>query len=105
MGQLLSGLAIPHVVVEGREEFEILVARSRDGIRFPGQRERVHAVFVLVGSDDEHTFHLRALAAIARIVQWPEFEARWLTARDAEALRVLLLRASRRHVSEKALTS
>jgi Kef-type K+ transport system membrane component KefB/mannitol/fructose-specific phosphotransferase system IIA component (Ntr-type) len=97
---LLPGLAIPHVTVEGTGRFELLMARCRHGIAFPGQPERVHAVFVLVSSRDERTFHLRALAAIAKIVQWSDFERDWLLATDAEALRNLVLRSARRRLPE-----
>ena len=93
---LLPGLAIPHVVVEGEGQFELLIARCRRGIAFPGQPERVYAAFVLAGSRDERTFHLRALSAIAKIVQWPDFDRRWMTASDAEAVRELVLRSKRR---------
>ena len=93
---LLPGLAIPHVVVEGEGQFEVLIARCRQGIDFPGQPERVHAAFVLAGTRDERSFHLRALSAIAKIVQWPDFDRRWMTASDAEALRQLVLRSTRR---------
>ena len=100
---LLPGLAIPHVVIEGTERFEMLIARCRDGILFPGQEERVHAAFVLAGTSDERNFHLRALSAIAQTVQWPDFETNWLLAPDAEALRRMVLRAARRRTSEAAM--
>lgn len=100
---LLPGLAIPHVVIEGAKQFEMLIARCRDGIAFPKQEERVHAAFVLVGTPDERNFHLRALSAIAQTVQWPDFETSWLTAPDAEALRRIVLHAVRRRTSEVAV--
>ena len=49
------------------------------------------AVFVLAGSLDERPFHLRALAALAGIVQDTEFETHWLAARDSASLRDILL--------------
>jgi Kef-type K+ transport system membrane component KefB/Trk K+ transport system NAD-binding subunit/mannitol/fructose-specific phosphotransferase system IIA component (Ntr-type) len=97
---LLPGLAIPHITIPGDGRFEVLLARCREGIRFPGQEETVNAAFVLVSTSDERTFHLRALSAIAKIVQWPDFEQKWLTASDAEALRRLVLGASRRRIPE-----
>ena len=99
---LLPGLAIPHVVVEGEGQFELLIARCRQGIAFPGQPEWIHAAFVLAGSRDERTFHLRALSAIAKIVQWPDFDRRWTTASDAEALRELVLRSMRRRFTAQS---
>ena len=88
-------LAIPHIVCEGSGCFDILLARCRGGIRFSDAAPNVHAVFVLVGSMDERNFHLRALAAIAQIVQDPNFEKRWLNARTNEDLRDLVLLGKR----------
>jgi len=95
---VFPGVAIPHVIVEGHGRFELVVARCREGLRFPDQPERVHAVFVLARSEDERTFHLQALSAIAQILQREDFEQAWLMAPDAEALRRLLLESERRRL-------
>lgn len=89
------GLAVPHVMVDGHGLFDILMLRCREGVTFPGQDKPVRMVFVLVGSEDERNFHLRALMAVAHIVQEPEFERRWLQAGDLEHLRDLVLLSSR----------
>lgn len=102
---ILPGLAIPHLTLDGAGRFAILIARCREGIRFPGQPERVHAVFVLAGTNEERNFHLRALAAIARLVQAPEFEPQWLTAPNAEALREIVLRSPRQRLKDPAKVS
>jgi len=65
--------------------------RAIDGIDFPNVEAPVHAVFVLAGSQDERDYHLRALMAIAQIAQGKQFPQQWLTARDAEAIRNLIL--------------
>ena len=49
------------------------------------------AIFVLAGTRDERNFHLRALAAIAQIVQDPHFEERWMRAKGIESLRDVIL--------------
>jgi amino acid transporter len=90
------GLAVPHVVIDGQEKFDILLARSQDGIAFSEEAPKVHAVFVLAGTADERNFHLRTLAAIAQVAQDPAFEKRWLAARDEQALRDLVLLGERR---------
>jgi len=89
------GLAIPHVVIEGEHIFDILLARSREGVVFSESIPKVHAVFVLVGTRDERNFHLRALSAIAQIVQDPQFEKKWMAARGAQALRDIVLLGER----------
>ena len=89
------GLAIPHVVIEGRGLFAMMLVRCREGIVFDADRPPVHTAFVLVGSPDERNYHLRALMAIAHIVQEPDFLDRWFAATTTEALRDLVLMSSR----------
>jgi len=88
-------LAVPHVVVPGEGHFDLLLARVREGVRFSGQAPDVHTIFVLVGTRDERNFHLRALAAIAQTVQAKDFESRWLSAKNEQALRDIMLLSSR----------
>jgi len=94
------GLAIPHIIVEGKHKFNILLARSKGGIVFPGASTMVNTVFVLVGTQDERNFHLRALAAIAQIVQDEKFESAWLAARNSEELRDIILLAERKRFEQ-----
>jgi APA family basic amino acid/polyamine antiporter len=91
-----SSVAIPHVVLPGENTFEILLARCRQGIHFSQTAPAVRAVFVFLGTADQRNFHLRALAAVAQIVQDSHFERRWLAAKGAEDLRDLVLLAERR---------
>jgi len=51
----------------------------------------VHTCFVLVGSSDERSFHLRVLVAVAHIVQEPDFEERRSEARSEGELRDIVL--------------
>jgi amino acid transporter/mannitol/fructose-specific phosphotransferase system IIA component (Ntr-type) len=93
-----EAIAIPHIVVEGEHKFSIVPARSRKGIYFSEAHPRIHIVFVLAGTRDERNFHLRALSAIAQIVQRPHFFDRWMRARGEDALRdVILLGERKRH--------
>jgi amino acid transporter/mannitol/fructose-specific phosphotransferase system IIA component (Ntr-type) len=96
---LTPTLAIPHIIVAGTGKFCILLVRCREGIAFSGEAAGVQAVFVLVGTRDERNFHLRALAAIAQIVQESGFEKRWLSARDKEGLRDIVLLGKRRRAA------
>lgn len=97
---IAPGLAVPHALIDGERQFRMLIARCRDGIRFPAQDETVHAVFLLLRTQDERTFHLRALSAIAQVVQDADFEEKWMTARNAEDLRSIVLSATRRRFPE-----
>jgi mannitol/fructose-specific phosphotransferase system IIA component (Ntr-type) len=90
------GLAIPHVIVDGEKLFDILLVRCRKGIIFREGQQPVETAFILVGSRDERNFHLRALAAIAQIVQNPSFGKRWMAGRDQQALRDVVLLGERK---------
>ena len=92
---LSTFLAIPHIVTEGAKTFDILLARCQGGIEFSEAFSGVQAMFVLAGSKDERNFHLRALAAIAQIVQDPDFERKWIMAKGIKGLRDIILLGER----------
>jgi mannitol/fructose-specific phosphotransferase system IIA component (Ntr-type) len=94
------GLAIPHVIVEGEGKFDVLLVRCREGIVFDNKRPPVHTAFFLVGSADERNFHLRALMAVAHIVERPDFADRWFAAAGEEHLRDLVLMTIRSRETE-----
>ena len=89
------GLAIPHIIVDGEKLFDVLLVRCREGIIFDVDQPHVHAAFILTGSPDERNYHLRALMAIAQIVQEEGFMERWLEAPSPEHLRDLVLLSGR----------
>ncbi len=93
---IVPGLAIPHVILPGENEFALAIARSREGIKYTKGAPRVHAVFALLGSEDQRHFHLKALVAIAHIVQQAGFEEQWNELRNSEQLRDFLLLSSRK---------
>jgi len=94
------GFAIPHIVVEGENKFEILLIRACDGINFPHAPDPVRTMFVLAGSRDERNYHLRALMAIAQIAQEKDFEQRWLSARGTEGIRNLIFLSTRKREAD-----
>lgn len=87
-------VAIPHIIVDGEKLFKILLVRSREGIQFEVDTS-VKAFFVIAGSRDMRQMHLKALAALAHMVQHPEFEKRWTTAKNEEQLKDILLLSER----------
>lgn len=90
-----DGLAIPHIVTEDSRQFDIIVIRSKNGIAFKGAKTPVNVVFALAGSSDERNFHLKALMAIAQIVQSPDFLTNWMKVKTEEDLRSLILMSER----------
>jgi len=81
-----KGLAVPHIVIEGKNILKVLLVRAKTGIIFPGDKI-VHIIFVLVGSYDKRYLLIRKLAAIARITQNPEFDKKCLYAADKKELK------------------
>jgi len=90
-----KGLAIPHIFVEVKNIAKVILARAKAGIIFPND-QLVHIAFILVGSSGKRVLHLRILAAIAQIVQNPEFEEKWLEAKGEEELKHVILLAERK---------
>lgn len=90
---LASGLAIPHIVLEGQKKFTMLVVRCLPGVKFDSDPDAdlVNAIFVLAGTPDERNFHLKALSAVVQIWQSAGFDGQWRNARNEEGLRRLLL--------------
>lgn len=93
---LTPTLAVPHVVVDQSESFDILLARCRSGVFFSDGAPQIRTIFVIVGSRAERNFYLRVLSAIAQVVQNPDFELKWMSARTEQALRDVVLLSKRR---------
>ncbi len=87
-------VAIPHIIVDGEKIFKIILVRSREGISYEGDIS-VKAFFVIAGSEDMRTMHLKALAALAHMVQTSGFEKRWTRARNEAQLKDILLLSER----------
>ena len=87
---LRPDLAIPHIIIEGRNTFHILLARSKEGIYFSELAPKVSAVFVLVGTRDQRSYHLYILSAIAEAAQQIQFQERWRKAKNDTTLRNLV---------------
>jgi len=93
---LTSFLAIPHIVIEGKDKMFMYVIRSRDGIRFTEKQNSVNAIFLLGGTKDVRVLHLKTIAAIASLISQPHFEKRWREAEGEASLKNLLLVNERR---------
>jgi len=89
-------VAIPHIVIPGSNIFKLALVRCKKGIVFTHEKDKIKAVFVLFGTKDERAFHLKALSAIAHIVQDPHFEKIWLKAKDEHQLRDMILLTERK---------
>ncbi|MDD3155326.1 MAG: amino acid permease [Victivallaceae bacterium] len=97
---LTPNVAIPHLMIDGKNIFELIIVKVSAGVYFNSNAPKVTAVFFLFGTADMRNQHLQALAAIAQMIQHPSFEKRWAKADNPEKLRDLLLLAKRRRQSE-----
>ncbi len=95
---LSDKLAIPHIVIEGGNKFEMVLARCRKGIYFSEDAPHITTVFVLVGTKDLRNLHLQALSAIAHIVQAPDFDKQWEQAKNSQALKDIVLLSKRNRI-------
>ncbi|UCD19234.1 MAG: amino acid permease [candidate division WOR-3 bacterium] len=93
---LRPGLAIPHIIIEGHDRFDVMLVRAKEGIVFPDAPEPVYVVFVLVGTQDRRRSHLRALMAIAQISQHPDFDRNWRKVARTKDLRDMILLGKRK---------
>ncbi len=51
---------------------------------------------MIVGSRRQRNFYLRVLSAIAQVVQNPDFDRKWMAARNDQALRDIVLLSKRK---------
>ncbi|WGK69635.1 amino acid permease [Candidatus Haliotispira prima] len=85
-------LAIPHFITVHEQALFMQIVRCKAGIYFDGEHPSVKAIFLLGGGLQERRKHLECLAAIARIAEEkPDFEERWLSAKNTSELRNILL--------------
>jgi len=89
-------LAVPHLVLEGRSQFQLMMVKCGEGIELSPDATEVKAVIFLFCSPDKRNFHLRALAAIAQTMQGRSFERRWMKARTPEQLQDVFLLGKRK---------
>lgn len=93
---LTPSVAIPHLMIDGENMFELIAVKTPDGTCFHANAENIHSVFFLFCTADCRHLHLKGLAAIAQIIQSPSFEKRWAKADTPEKIRDMLLLSKRR---------
>jgi mannitol/fructose-specific phosphotransferase system IIA component (Ntr-type) len=87
---IAPGVAIPHIIIPGEDQFQLALARAKKGIEWEEDSEPVKAVFVLIGSVDRRDTHLKALMAVSQIVQNKEFFSKWMEAKGPEDLKSVI---------------
>ncbi len=99
------GVALPHTRVEGLDRMEMVMVRSRLGVRIQfnnpatdqEEKQILYAMFFVLSPLDKPTQHLRMIAQIARHVEYEHFMADWKIAKDEQQLKEALLHNERFH--------
>jgi len=84
-------LAIPHIIIDGTDKMFLLIIRCRDGIKFTEKENNVKAVFILGGTKEKRTLHLKTIASIATLVGAKSFQTNWLKAGSIIELKNLMI--------------
>jgi PTS system nitrogen regulatory IIA component len=91
------GVAIPHGKVDGLKSIYCLFARLPDAIDYQAiDGERVDLVFLLLSPPDAGAEHLKALAAVSRVVRHVPTLEKMRGARSRDALAAVLMGADER---------
>ena len=91
------GVAIPHGKVEGLKQIYCLFARLPEAIDYQAiDGERVDLVFLLLSPPDAGAEHLKALAAVSRVLRHVPTLEKMRGARSRDALAAVLLGADER---------
>ena len=93
------GIAIFSHIIKGRDKFEMLHVRSKKGIILSDDVDPIHAFFVIVASPDQKNFYLHSLMWIVQIAEGIDFEKEWITAKDGEELKNIILAAWKKRES------
>jgi mannitol/fructose-specific phosphotransferase system IIA component (Ntr-type) len=93
---IVPGLAIPHIVIPGKQKTYMLIARCREGIHFFEEEGTARIAFVIASTRDERNVHLRVLSAIAQLFQDASFEDTLLTVEEPGKMREVILTTKRR---------
>jgi PTS system nitrogen regulatory IIA component len=96
---LVDGVAVPHARLSGVERIVGVLGRSPSGVACDSHDGRpTHLFFLLVSPAEQPGHHLRALAAVSRLLHDPHCRSSLMAAEDGPAmLAVLHAHASRFH--------
>lgn len=88
--------AIPHIVIEGIEEFHLVIIRNKGGIKFNDKKSEIKAVFMFISSKELRKTHLKILASIAGLIREESFQKKWLEAKGVDYIRDMVLLSKRK---------
>ena len=93
------GVALPHLRLPEIDRQELVIVRSRDGLRSdgapPGTDEPLHALFFLLSPEEPPGRHLRTLASLASRIDEARFLRDWQGAATEQDLKEVLIHNER----------
>ena len=104
MTPVTHGIALPHLRIQGLEQPEMVLVRSKKGVHITvngpltnhiDEEHTVCALFFLVSPEKSSTQHLRILAQIAGRVDDESFADEWASAKNEQELKESLLHDDR----------
>ncbi|MBN1782008.1 PTS sugar transporter subunit IIA [bacterium] len=85
------GIAIPHVKIHEVRDLTIAVGISREGIDWDSiDGNPVHIIFLMAGSEEQHSLYLQTLSKIVLILKNPERRRKLVEAADVKTVMDLL---------------
>ena len=91
--------AIHHIVIEGEDKMFLKIIRSKEGIKFTDNKNRIKAVFLIGGTKDKRIPQFETLDALAGLLDKKEFKDKWVKAEDHVELKNLLTLNQRKRSS------
>jgi mannitol/fructose-specific phosphotransferase system IIA component (Ntr-type) len=95
---LTDFVSIPHILIPGRDEIHLVLLRDREGLYFDDSHPSIHAMFIIVGSEDRRDDHLKLIAGLAHVIQHKNFQDIWLSAESMNDLKDQLILLDRKRV-------
>ncbi|MCM8820522.1 MAG: amino acid permease [Candidatus Omnitrophica bacterium] len=80
-----EGIAIPHLIIEGKGIIKILFVRNKKGTEFLDGKI-VNTAIVILSSLDKRKLHLKLLAYFLNMIESPDFDNDWLLGLDKDGL-------------------
>lgn len=96
-----EGVAIPHLIVEGKDIVKILFVRNKKAAIFPDGKAVKIAIVVISSSDKRH-LHLKLLAYFLNIIEAPEFNNEWFLNLNRDELVEKVMGFIKRQISGEA---
>ncbi len=90
---LHPGVGIFTHMIDGRDQFEIVLVRSKKGIFVSKDERPMHAFIVVIASTDQKNFYWHVLMWLAQLAEQCDFTGPWLEAEGKDELRKIVLEA------------